>query len=82
MHVFATIKNTIIPSVCLTKILHKHCLQFYLGLTMVPRENKDDAYAKFRDMKTMLMQNLEGRTKSIIIHSKYFPVSDWLKPHA
>ena len=33
--------------VCPPKILHKHCFQFLLGLTMVPRENKNNAYAKF-----------------------------------
>ena len=27
--------------------LHKHCFQFLLGLAMVPRENKNNAYAKF-----------------------------------
>ena len=27
--------------------LHKHCFQFLLGLSMVPRENKNNAYAKF-----------------------------------
>ena len=27
--------------------LHKHCYQFLLGLTMVLRENKNNAYAKF-----------------------------------
>ena len=33
---------------CLSaQILHKHCFQFVLGLTMVPRENKNNAYAKF-----------------------------------
>ena len=33
---------------CLSpQILHKHCFQFLLGLTMVPRENKNNAYAKF-----------------------------------
>ena len=31
-----------------TQILHKHCFQFLLGLTIVPRENK---------------QNLEGQKK-------------------
>ena len=36
-------------TLCLSpQILHKHCFQFFLGLTMVPRENwKDNAYAKF-----------------------------------
>ena len=29
------------------KILHKHCFKFLLGLTTVPRENKNNAYAKF-----------------------------------
>ena len=29
------------------QILHKLCFQFLLELTMVPRENKNNAYAKF-----------------------------------
>ena len=29
------------------QILHKLCLQFLLGFTMVPREKKNNAYAKF-----------------------------------
>ena len=29
------------------KILHKHCFQFLLGFTMIPRENKNKAYSKF-----------------------------------
>ena len=33
---------------CLSpQILHKHRFQFLLGRTMVPRENKNNAYAKF-----------------------------------
>ena len=28
------------------KILHNHCLQFLLGITVVPREIKDSGYAK------------------------------------
>ena len=41
---FAKYYNTL----CLSpNILHKHCLQFLLELTMVPRENKNSAYAKF-----------------------------------
>ena len=33
---------------CLSpQILHKHCFQFLLGITMVRRENKNNAYAKF-----------------------------------
>ena len=35
-------------TLCLSpQILHKHCFQFLSGLTMVPRENKNNAYAKF-----------------------------------
>ena len=33
--------------VCHPKILHKHCLQFLLGVKMAPRETEDNAYAKF-----------------------------------
>ena len=29
------------------QILHKHCFQFLLGITKAPRENKNNAYAKF-----------------------------------
>ena len=33
--------------VCHLEILHKHCLQFLLGVKMAPRETEDNAYAKF-----------------------------------
>ena len=33
--------------VCRPKVLHKHCLQFLLGVKMAPRETEDNAYAKF-----------------------------------
>ena len=33
--------------VCRPKILHKHCLQFLLGVKMAPRETENNAYAKF-----------------------------------
>ena len=32
---------------CRLKVLHKHCLQFLLGVKMAPRETKNNAYAKF-----------------------------------
>ena len=32
---------------CLPKSLHKHYLQFLLGVKMGPRETEDNAYAKF-----------------------------------
>ena len=35
-------------TLCLSpQILHKHCSSFLMGLTRVPRENKNNAYAKF-----------------------------------
>ena len=44
-------------TICLSpQILHYHCFCFLVGLTMVPRENKNNAYAKF-----------VGLTKSIVV---------------
>jgi len=31
--------------------LHKHCLQFLLGVKIAPRETENNAYAKFWDDK-------------------------------
>ena len=42
--------------VCHSKILHKYCFQFLLGVKMAPRETT-----------TMLMQNLRWQTKSIMV---------------
>ena len=33
--------------VCHPKILHKHCLQFLLGVKMAPRETENNTYARF-----------------------------------
>ena len=33
--------------VCHSKILHKHCLKFLLGVKMAQRETENNAYAKF-----------------------------------
>ena len=33
--------------VCHTKILHKHCFQFLLGVKMARRETENNAYANF-----------------------------------
>ena len=46
-------------TLCLSpQILHKHCFQFLSGLTMAPRENKNNTYAKFG-----------GQTRSISLES-------------
>ena len=36
-----------------SKNLHKHCFQFYLGLTMVPRENKNNTFG--RQIKSIMV---------------------------
>ena len=57
----ALFKNTIILFVCPSKILHKHCFQFLLGQLSVPRENKNNTYAKFwRDKQRVLWYFLIG----------------------
>ena len=43
------------------QILHKHCFQFLLGITVVPREIKDNTYAKFKVYKKIV--NLEEFSK-------------------
>ena len=41
--------------VCHSKILHKHCFQFLLGVKMAPRDTENNAYAKFwRDKQRAL----------------------------
>ena len=38
--------------VCPLKILHKHCLQFLLGVKMAPRETENNAYSNFWGQQT------------------------------
>ena len=47
--------HTIILFVCHPKILHKHCLQFLLGVEKAPRETENNAYAKFWDDKQRVL---------------------------
>jgi len=42
-----TCHNTLCWSLQNFAILHKHCLQFLLGVKMAPRETENNAYAKF-----------------------------------
>ena len=49
--------------VCHPKILHKHCLQFLLGVKMAPRQEiENNAYAKFGGGG-----GEGGKTKSIMV---------------
>ena len=45
------------------KLLHNHCFQFLLGITVVPREIKDNTYAKFKVYKKIV--NLKSSLKRI-----------------
>ena len=47
--------HTIILFVGLSKLLHKHCLKFPLGVKMAPKQTENNAY-----------ENLEWPTKSIM----------------
>ena len=50
-----TPENTITLFVCHLKILHKHCLQFLLGVEKSPRETENNAYAKFWGNKQVVL---------------------------
>ena len=43
---YSTKYDNIMLFVCHAKILHKHCLQFLLGVEMAPRQTENNAYAK------------------------------------
>ena len=55
-------QQTIMLFVCHVKILHKHCLQFLLGVKMARRETENNVY----------MQNLGWQTKSIMVCNGIF----------
>ena len=44
--------------VCHPKILHKHCLQFLVGVKMAPRETENNGYAKFWGDKQRALWNV------------------------
>ena len=51
-----------------TLCLYKHCFQFLLGLTMVPRENRNNAKAKFwGDKERVLWYFLKWPIPGLII---------------
>ena len=52
------------------RLLHNHCFQFLLGITVVPREIEDIGYAKFWEVKRCIMVyvklvNMEDKTCGI-----------------
>ena len=51
--------DKVVKNLLVGKMKEIICSQFLLGLTMIPRENK-----------TMLMQNLGGQTKRIMVFSE------------
>ena len=52
-------KNTLIPFVVPPKILHEHCFQFLLGLTIASREIENRAYAKLLETAKSILVFLE-----------------------
>ena len=46
------------------KFQHNHCFQFLLGITVVPREIEDDAYAKVLEVNS-IMGNLKLEEKIV-----------------
>jgi len=46
------------------KILHKLCLPFLLGITVVPREPEDNAYAKVWGQTRCIMRDVEMANRS------------------
>ena len=57
--VYATSKFPIIHLLCPEKILHNLCFSFVLGITAVPRETENSAYAKFGGQIRCIMGNVE-----------------------
>ena len=65
--------------VCHPKILHKHCLQFLLGVKMAPREAEDNADAKFWGDKqralwyVMVFSGVVNRSEAVDDLVRYMP---------
>ena len=61
---------------CRPKVLHKHCLQFLLGVKMAPRETENNAYVKFWGDKQRklwyVMVFLEWSINCLLITSSKF----------
>ena len=45
--------------ICPPKILHNLCFLFLLGITVVPREIENNAYAKFEGQTRCITGNVE-----------------------
>ena len=57
--IYATSKFPIIHPISPKKILHNLCFSFVLGITAVPRETENSAYAKFWGQIRCIMGNVE-----------------------
>ena len=60
--------------VCHPEILHKHCLEFLLGVKKAPRETQNNAYAKFGETNKehygMLCYFLEGQLYTLVFRPR------------
>ena len=67
---------------CLSaKILHNHCFQVLLGITVVPREIKDNGSAKFWGINKVLYSLCENgkQPKSVVRDILVsIPITTWL----
>ena len=64
--------------VCHPKILHKHCLQFLLGVKMDPRETENNAYAKvggYKQRTLWYVTVFSGRGQLLLITTN--PTERW-----
>ena len=50
------------------QILHNHCFQFPLGITVIPRETEDNGYAKFWGVKRVHYGLGENGQYQLLIH--------------
>ena len=57
--IYATSKFPIMQLISPPKILHNLCFSFLLGITAVPREIENSAYAKFGGQIRYIMGNVE-----------------------
>ena len=70
--------HTIMLFVCHPTILHKHCLQFLLGVKVAPRETENNAYAKVGGYKQRALwygMVFSGRGELLLITTN--PTERW-----
>ena len=67
--------------VCHPKILHKHCLQFLLGVKMTPKETENNAYAKFWGDKQRALWYVMVFSGVVNAHGLYCKLTVYINMH-